>query len=566
MNEPMTLQPLYDQLALLRKQIWKQVWLTRLLPLASAALVLFFCLFLVDWTIEPGRVSRLIWIGVFLAIGLVIGIRQWVTWQRYPSKNEELILQLEKANGMLEESDLVAALQFQRSASPAWGSPFLQAAVVEYVQDVAEHEPLQGPVIQRSPRSSRFALGGILLGWLLLLIWIPQLLGIFAQRLFLQEVTYPRQVQLERLTIAGTEVYSAARSDQPFQPIVLSENSAWEMLVELKASSQVPQAGNLILIDESGVEETFPLKPISASSGIQWRFEGIPLDRSTDYVLQLGDLASPRGTLEVLPLPRVDLLFTIEPPDYTQPEGSKPLLLSGRRQVEVLEGSKVALALKASKPLAAAWLVLDESEIPLLPDPHLSTVWRLPEEVPAFAEVRKEFRFEIRVEDPRGWLLPEPVFGTIRLRQDYSPRVSATRVTREILPQAKPSIEFEVTDDFGLAMLEWKQRIQFADPSRETLERRIPFGSDLVTDGPLRIEAAYTLSLESLSLSKGDEIEMMLLAKDERGRFDGKWGKSEKLRFLVTDERGLHATITEVDQETARQLDELIDRQLGKGN
>jgi hypothetical protein len=64
---------------------------------------------------------------------------------------------------------------------------------------------------------------------------------------------------------------------------------------------------------------------------------------------------------------------------------------------------------------------------------------------------------------------------------------------------------------------------------------------------------------------KGDQLKVTVEAVDYRGSLPGKSAASEPLSLFVTDERGVLAAMVESDQRSARQLDAIIERQLGIG-
>lgn len=73
------------------------------------------------------------------------------------------------------------------------------------------------------------------------------------------------------------------------------------------------------------------------------------------------------------------------------------------------------------------------------------------------------------------------------------------------------------------------------------------------------------LDLTSLGLTKGDEVRVIVEAVDERGHLPSQVGRSEPLTFQVTDQSGILAGLLETDQQSARQLDAIIQRELGIG-
>ena len=82
---------------------------------------------------------------------------------------------------------------------------------------------------------------------------------------------------------------------------------------------------------------------------------------------------------------------------------------------------------------------------------------------------------------------------------------------------------------------------------------------------PETIKEAATIDLASYQLVKGDELRIVLEADDERGTAPSQTGKSEPLVLEVTDRNGILAGLLETDQQSAKQLDAIIERELGIG-
>lgn len=75
----------------------------------------------------------------------------------------------------------------------------------------------------------------------------------------------------------------------------------------------------------------------------------------------------------------------------------------------------------------------------------------------------------------------------------------------------------------------------------------------------------YTADFQQLNLAKGDQLKLTLEAIDYRGKLEGKPATSEPLVLEVTDVQGFLAGMVETDEQSARRLDAIIQRQLGIG-
>ena len=101
------------------------------------------------------------------------------------------------------DSDLVAALQFERPDAAAWGSPALETAVIEYVDDFSSHlNVFEGFSHRRLKR--RLTAAGVALG--LALLWtaiFPRHVGAFLSRFLLGSAHYPTATIIVQIRVAG---------------------------------------------------------------------------------------------------------------------------------------------------------------------------------------------------------------------------------------------------------------------------------------------------------------------------------------------------------------------------
>jgi hypothetical protein len=157
-----------------------------------------------------------------------------------------------------------------------------------------------------------------------------------------------------------------------------------------------------------------------------------------------------------------------------------------------------------------------------------------------------------------------PLRGHIRIEADRPPRIAAAVVTEKVLPAARPGITWGAADDYGLAEIRiHKQVIRSSGQIEQTVDvvRKIPDQSQPQKALRGRLE----LDLAPFGLAKGDQVRVTLEAVDYRGDHPGTPVQSEPVVFHVTDESGILAGLVEADEKSARQLDEIIQRQLGAG-
>ncbi|OYW16930.1 MAG: hypothetical protein B7Z55_13555, partial [Planctomycetales bacterium 12-60-4] len=303
--------------------------------------------------------------------------------------------------------------------------------------------------------------------------------------------------------------------------------------------------------------------PFVPQEGGEFVFETPQVVESTQIVVRAGDAESDPVEIHVVPLPVVDVSWTATPPAYAQggPMGS---IAPGARQFAALQGSQLDLVATAiNKPLKTVELKLGKTSVPLIADTESrGMVWRLPKDA-AVRELSDPLHYELNIVDIDG-LRPRPtISGDIRLQTDRLPRVAAAVVSRRVLPTAAPKISFGATDDFGIREIRWQVEVVKADGTRQTDSRRVYTTNQQGTERTVKRESA--LDLAPYKLEKGDEIRVTVVADDFRGEFPSNSGFSEPLVFDVTDLNGIYESLLEVDQQSAKQLDEIIERELGIG-
>jgi hypothetical protein len=285
--------------------------------------------------------------------------------------------------------------------------------------------------------------------------------------------------------------------------------------------------------------------------------------------------------------PLVDLTLATTPPAYAG--GRVERAPQGARQVTVLEGSRVDLTLRCTnKQLASATLVVDGTEHPLQPrsaDGGSDAEWELAGAVSPLARLQKSVAYEIRIVDEDGLGADMPLVGSIRVKPDAPPRVTADVQTRLVLPAATPRLAWRVADDHAIARLEIVvepvsvagDADAQADISGEPTGPRpgrtttIPVAlsksanADWVGGDRLPLDGVVTVNLDGLGLTAGDQVRVIARAIDYRGDAAGQAAESEPILLEVTDERGILAGLLESDERSVEQLDAIIDRELTVG-
>jgi hypothetical protein len=190
-------------------------------------------------------------------------------------------------------------------------------------------------------------------------------------------------------------------------------------------------------------------------------------------------------------------------------------------------------------------------------------LWTLPANSP-LASVRSSGGYELHVEDTDGLSLTPPIAGSIRLKPDRAPRIVAGMLTRLVMPTAKPKIVFAATDDYGLAEVRLEIEVQREAGESQTQKKTLKKSADS-SRLPAVVRDEVRLDLTPYGLKKGDEVRLTVEAVDARGGLEPRVGRSEPLILKVTDKSGILAGLNESDQLTVKQLDAIIQRELGIG-
>ncbi len=536
-------------------------WGSALCAIIAILLWLLAAAFLGDWSFNLPIGSR-----TTLLVSWVLGGLWAIKKFAWPvicarETTEDVALFVERQNHI--DSDLVAALQFEQPEAKKWGSSRLADAVVDYV---AEFSPslnvFEGFSYQPLPKRA-IGLGATLLLVAGLAMAFPGHASAFWNRFLLGSAHYPTKTQIESIRINGTEIpvfaeRTAAQVRIPYgQPITVEVNCGGEVPLSGYASLSGLNNDSVNRIDIGtvpGKSNTFAGEVTHIADSFRVRFH-------------FGDALSDPAEVMIVPLPLVDIVWEVTPPDYAKGSLKPGEYEGGSRQFSVLEGSAAKLKLVSSnKPLKSARLTMGEVTYDLVNSPvdhQKMSSWSLPPNTP-FASITEALKYEIQVTDQDGLSLETPIAGQIRLKTDRPPRIVASAVTRQVLPTAQPKLDYAAGDDFGVAKI-----VAVINLSREdgrTSRHEVVAKVVDENDQPLTIvRGQVTIPLSSYELAKGDEVKIVLEVTDWRGGTPGQTGLGEPNSFNVTDLNGILVQTGEEDKKSAKQLDEILRREMGIG-
>ena len=577
------LAALRSHLADLRRRRWAVRMGTGYSALGVAVLWALAVAFFFDVTLDMTRVQRAV--SLLLCVGVAVWAFRRLTLPFHGQHEDDLDLALLVEKRQRIDSDVVAALQFESAEADRWGSPQLKAAVVDYVAEFGNDLNVFDGMSYEQVRRRGLLFGGTLLVAVLASAFFPGYAAAFKNRFFLGSQHYPSRTIIERIVINGTVVHPAAASPVPRIPY------GQTLRFEITCRGELPVEGEARLTSLRGnLETALKLLPPAAQSGADRTKSGRPatgqpasgrpeagdVDRmyageqprlvdSVSYQLYLGDAWTDPAPIEVIAMPVVTVELYDTPPTYAAAMQKKVLRQAGSRQISVIEGARVDLkVICGNKSLTSARLSVDKNVFPLVAQDEQQKIWVLDPKNTPFEIITQPVTYQVQVEDSDGLSLDHPIHGYIQIQVDRAPRIAAAIVTDKVLPGAVPSIEYGATDDYGIAAIRIHRQVLRAggetEQSVSTL-RKIP-----VQEQPQdQVRGSHKLPLAALKLAKGDEVRVTLEAIDYRGPTSGKSAKSEPLVFTVTDESGILAGLVEADQKSSRQLDAIIQRQLGIG-
>ncbi len=550
---------------------------TAWVALALALLWSLAGIFLLDWQLVMSWPQRLV--AVAIGTGVIIWIYRRYARPLLATHETDLDVALLIEREQHIDSDLVAALQFESAGAASWGSPRLQRAVVDRVARFSHEGQVDDTLVSAEPFVRR---GLVLAATLLVLVTAvlaePNYASTFLARLFLSSRHYPTRTVIDEVQINGAEVADGRTLRLGYgQPVGFS----------VRVSGQIPSDVRRIELRPAGGGGSKPIELTASAAGTEHSAEQESTEQSTlfvgelpqlvdslEYQVYLGDAWTDPSRLEVIALPVVEPKLTATPPEYARAASasSQSDPQSGARQLAVLEGSHVDLALQcANKRLQSAELVIDKKSYPLESSDADGRAWSLPTKGSPLASINQPVKYQIQVTDEDGLQLPHPIDGYLRIQTDRPPTVTAAVDVQYFLPTAGvPQIRYTVGDDFGISQIRlFVEVVRAGSTKAESPGEPIPLKSPTLEEPVLRpklpISGRYGLSLAQFKLAKGDELHVTLEATDYRGEQPGKSTRSEPLVLHITDEAGILAALGEADQRAAQQMDALIQRQTQTG-
>lgn len=530
--------------------------------------------FLIDFRVEGGvpfRLALLFGVAAVVAWAWQRWARPWLATRETDLDVALLIEDQYRAARQPLGRDLVAALQFESPEAASWGSVALEAVVVEDVAERADAIDVLSGV--RTDVLARRAM--LLLSTAIVVAaataFFPGHAIAFVNRMLLGRMHYPTATQVEKIVINGHEAPPAIGREAA----AVACPQGQPLSIEVFGRGELPERGRIELSIDAERKLTVDLPAVVKAEELadrDWTAYVGRIERLNDaatYQVFLGDAWTDPARIELVAVPVVDCRLIVRPPDYARAAlaQDRNAPSPGARNLEVLEGSRVEVEVTSrNKSLASATVAIGEKRYALSQTSDDARQWRLDPANTPLAALAGELEYTVITVDDDGLSPERPPRGSLRIKADRPPRISAQVKTRHVLPSGRPVIEYRVDDDYGVARVE----------AKATILRETPDGPQRIARPPLAVAAgeptlaggerrSFAAPLASLALEKGDRLELVFEATDYRGASPGKSAAADALVFNVTDVAGIESAVTEIDPVLEQQIQSLIQDQLGIG-
>ncbi len=339
---------------------------------------------------------------------------------------------------------LINALQLGRGAS--YGSPRLVEAIVHEgsaaVADVEVEECLDKHPTRRSSA------------------WAMLAVGLAVVCAAIVPARFANSLARVLLPLASIEPYTATQIDEgSIRPGTTRVPEGAAVTIDVRVDGVVPSTARLHR-STGDPDRPLAMKP-SGPAGDAFRVLIPDVSTSFRYHITAGDDRSAAYQVEVVKRPRVESIsLTSELPTYAQQPPKRIDRSDG--EISGIAGTRVAIELKATKPLREASLITESGQTLKFAKTDDDSSWRtsfvlwtdnakLPVP-PGGQALNAPTRYQLKLLDTDGYENKDPLWQSLSLAKDQPPTVVVTQPGRDV--QAKPTdtvaIQVDVKDDFGV--------------------------------------------------------------------------------------------------------------------
>lgn len=214
--------------------------------MVTATLWTLVAVFVLDVAFQFGVPERIVLILIGAGVVAWAGHRFTRPLLGIKETDEDIALMVERQQQL--DSDLVAALQFEKPEAAKWGSVQLETAVIDYVADVGRGiNVFQG--FSREQMIRRGTTLGITAAVMLLAAAIfPGYAIAFANRLFLGGMHYPTTTQIAYVLVNHREILSASEHGSRPEDAKCAQGRPISFLIQVKQTKgELPEKGRALI-------------------------------------------------------------------------------------------------------------------------------------------------------------------------------------------------------------------------------------------------------------------------------------------------------------------------------
>jgi hypothetical protein len=397
---------------------------------------------------------------------------------------------------------LINALQLGRGTS--YGSSLLVEAIVHEgstaVADVEVVECLDKHPTRRSGMWATAAAGLVVL----CVVLVPARFGVSLARVL--------------LPLANIEPYTATRIvEDSIRPGAARVPEGAAVTIDVRVEGVVPATVRLYR-STGDPDRPLAMKP-AGPAGDTFRALIPEVGTSFRYHITAGDDRSQGYEVEVVKRPRIEsIALTAELPAYAEQSPRRTDRSDG--EVSGIAGTRIAMELRATKPLREASLVTETGQVLKFAKTDDDSCWRTSFVLwtdqakttapPSGQTIAAPTRYQLKLLDTDGYENKDPLWQSMSLVKDQPPTVVVTQPGRDL--QLKPAdalaIRVDAKDDFGLGDV----RIEYRVNDEESVRELVRFAHD----GPAKPETTdeFKWELARHGLRSGDRVQYWATASD----------------------------------------------------
>ena len=323
--------------------------------------------------------------------------------------------------------------------------------------------------------------------------------------------------------------------------VIAGENFA----IQIRFAGDLPHAATILSREETASEYTRQRLLVGGVDSLNFTFESVK--RAFSFIVEANDGTSAIHEVEVIDPPFIEKIrLRYQYPEYS---GLPAAVQEETGDIRCLRGTRVAAEIFASKPLAAAQLVLNDS-IRLegaVTDAGAST---------AFV-VESAGSYVVALRDRFGVPNKNPIRYSILAVDDAFPQISIAEpgVDMDLPDDMKVTLGVEAVDDYGVTKLTLVHRVNEGPPTRSPMT--------FVPDSNVRVQWEWDLS--TWDLLPEDQVRYHVEAFDNDVVAGPKKSSSAEFSLRFPSIQELFDEVRDAQEETLDHLETLAEESFETG-